>query len=153
MHFILKTNSPEYISTILDVTEGLENRILSSTNFLIKDMIDEIKTKRYTHAKLRRALLHIILDITKSEFENYNQNLQQYIRILGFNKKNQFLLKHLKESSNIPILTNLKHAPNILNEYQFNLLKKEIVSTDIYYLSQNIIKPKNIEYKTPLVII
>jgi predicted nucleotidyltransferase len=159
LHFILRTQPLEYLSSILDITEGLENRIVKSSNstFYIDDLLKNIKTKRYTYTKLQRALLHIILDIKKQDFDKCNALGPSYIRVLGFNKEKEYLLKNLKDNSSLPIITNLKNAYKVLNPYQLSILQKEIVSTDIYYLSKNSFSSfpteKNIEYKLPLVIV
>lgn len=157
-HYIIKSYKNKQLMNILDVTEGLENRIVNCSNetFLISDIIDLIKTKRYTYTKIQRALLHILLDIKKNDLETFNKNGgPQYLRVLGFNKKCQCLLKEIEENALLPIITNLKYANKNLSELQLSMLNKELQSTDLYYLGLTPYKatPKNIEYKKPLVIL
>lgn len=78
---------------ILDVDEGIEKllkkEVVKANN--IDDFIQRVKTKRYTYNKINRMLVHILLNIKKSDTK-----LQpNYIKILGFNDKGQ---KHLNEA-------------------------------------------------------
>ena len=140
LHYLLRTTSTDELAKIADITEGLENRIKSlSQGELITELTSKIKTKRYTYTKIQRALLHIILNIKKTD----QINDIKYIRILGLKKEKMHLLSELHTKATLPIITNVKN-----NE---NLLKKEIEATDIY----NIMTKKQIgnEYTNPLIII
>lgn len=159
LHYIIRNSENDTVlSQILDVTEGLENRIIkfSNKNFYINDIISYVKTKRYTFTKLQRAVLHILLNITDEDFNLLNSyGYAPYIRVLGFRKESSFLLKEIEMNSSSPLITNIKNAYKVLDENQLNFLKKEIRCTDIYNLSKlsssNI--QKNIEYSIPLVIV
>ncbi len=136
--YILCTKSSSEISQYADITEGLENRILSTDFNCIDELISKIKTKRYTYSKLQRAILHTILGITKED----QQADPEYIRVLGFRKDKKYLLKNLTEKASLPVIINVKK-----NE---NLLKREIAATDIYNIPLN--KKRGLEYTTPLAI-
>ena len=71
LHYKLRTTSAEEIHDILEVTEGLENRILRAIDneFFMNDIIEYIKTKRYTRTKIQRILVHILLDIRAKEVD------------------------------------------------------------------------------------
>lgn len=151
LSYLLRTTDLETLRNVADITEGLENRILNNVeNMPISRLIDNIKSKRYTHTKLTRALLHIILNITKEDESYLKNNLSPYIRVLGFNKKSN-VLSELTRYSKVPVITNLKNAKNILNNDEMYFLDKEIYSTDVYYLGKN--KPIKYEYSKQLVIV
>ncbi len=139
LSYILRTKSPDEISKIADVTEGLENRILNTDFTSISDLLNKLKTKRYTYSKLQKAILHIILNITKDE----QQVPPQYIRVLGFRRDKKHLLTKLGSSSSLPVITSVKE-----NE---DLLKKEIITTDIYNIITG--NKKGAEYTTPIVVV
>ncbi len=152
-HFILKTKTKEEISNILDISEGLENRILniSDNTFLLSDIFKNTKTKRFTLTRIQRAILHIILNINKDYFNYYNNiGGVQYVRVLGFNKNKPHLLKELTKKSSLPVITNLKNANSILNNDAYRLLLDEIKYTDIYNLTRNEYK-KNYELSKSLI--
>ena len=137
LSYILCTRSPSEISEYADITEGLENRILNTEFNSIDELITKTKTKRYTYSKLQKAILHIILGITKKD----QQADPKYIRVLGFRKDKKYLLKELTEKASLPVIMNVKE-----NE---NLLKRETIATDIYNIPLN--KKRGMEYTTPLV--
>ena len=72
--------SPEDLRRVPDVSEGIENRILAAaeTAETCTGLFDAVKTKRYSHARIRRIVLSAYLGIT-----NDLPNLPPYLRILG----------------------------------------------------------------------
>ena len=68
----------------------------------ISEIINIIKTKRYTYTKLQRAILHIILNVKKTD-QNMNEGVQ-YIRVLGFRKEKEHLLTELSQKSSVPVM-------------------------------------------------
>ena len=82
----LRMMSSEEIADLPDVTEGLENLIKSSvdkTNNL-DELINMIKSKRYTQTRIQRILLYSLLGIKKEDME-IAKKITPYIRVLGFN--------------------------------------------------------------------
>ena len=158
LHYKLRMASTEEIHEIAEVVEGLENRILHSIDscYDIKDVIDFIKTKRYTRTKIQRILLHILLDIKEKEVA-YFMNLPKmpYIRVLGFKKETSGILADLTENAKVPVLTNLKKAPEILNEDGLALLALEKTATDLHALTypNQIYRAPNQDFTKPLVIL
>lgn len=123
------------------VDEGIENRIykyiLKSNN--IEELINNIKTKRYTYNKIQRMLTHILCHFTKEEAKNINN---EYIRVLGFSSQGQKYLNKIKKELTLPIIFNYKNDiskildiefrstcayASILNEKdKINLIEKEL---------------------------
>ena len=114
------------LSIYQTVEEGIENRIKKSINNTNswEELINKIKTKRYTYNKINRMLIHILTNFTKEEAQNITID---YIRVLGFNNKGQKYLNKIKKNIDIPIITNYK--PNISK-----LLDIELRVTSIYDL-------------------
>ena len=158
LHYKLRMSSADEIKEIAEVVEGLENRILHSIDscYDMKDVVDYIKTKRYTRTKIQRILLHILLDIKEREV-SYFMNLPKmpYIRVLGFQKENSGILADLTENAKCPVLTNLKKAPEILNEDGLALLALEKTATDLHALAypNPIYRAPNQDFTKPLVIL
>jgi predicted nucleotidyltransferase len=122
LHYAIKTRDD--FSGVLDISEGLENRILKAAaeNYLISDIVAAVKTKRYAFTRVQRAVLHILLDIKKSDVAE-----PEYVRVLGFRKEKAGLLKELVKSSSLPVIINLKNAKITKS------LEKELKINDIYY--------------------
>ena len=99
-----KILSEENLEKYLDVDEGLSTRI---KKYIIKsntldELINNIKTKRYTYNKISRMLNHIFASLTKEEVNNLKD--LEYIRILGFSKVGQKYLNEIKNNIKLPIL-------------------------------------------------
>ena len=90
----------------LDVDEGLDNLIkknIIKVNSL-DELVDKIKTKRYTYNRLNRMFIHILLNIKKDDVKKLKEI--NYIRVLGFNKLGKKYIKEQREKLNISIITN-----------------------------------------------
>ena len=126
LKYILRTENPQDLALIDGITEGLENRIPSITAFeSITELANAVKSKRYTHSRVRRALLHILLDIKKTDIDMTNG--VKYIRVLGFKRSKAHLVSELAEKAKVPVITNVKNAPK-------GLYDKEIFATNMYYM-------------------
>lgn len=101
------TSTFEELSNILEINEGLENRIKKSISesASFDELIMSIKSKRYTMSRIRRMLMHILMNIGKSEFNSLKGTY--YARILAFNSKGAELIRKATETSEIPIISNL----------------------------------------------
>ncbi len=100
---ILKTPSG-ILSQISDVSEGMENRIKDKAAFYsdLASLADAVKTKRYTHSRIRRILLSAYLGITN---EDRNQTAP-YIKILAHNEVGQKLIREIKKTASLPLVRN-----------------------------------------------
>ncbi len=99
-----KIINEDNLDKYLDVDEGLSTRIKKSikNSFNIEELIQNIKTKRYTYNKINRMLNHILCSYTKEEKELYKN--PEYIRILGFTEKGKEYLNRIKNNLDIDIL-------------------------------------------------
>ena len=99
----LRTMSVDDFATLPDVSEGLEHRAYSAvrSSSALDEILEKIKTKRYTHSRLRRIILCAFLGITKEDVSKP----VPYIRVLGFNESGAQLLKEMKKASSLPIVT------------------------------------------------
>lgn len=113
----------DYLDKYVNVDEGIENRIKKYIyeSISLEDLINKVKTKRYTYNKLNRMFTYILCGFTKEE----NTKKLEYIRILGMNKKGRLYLKSIKNKSNLPIIT--KYS----NKYKG--LETELKTSYIYY--------------------
>ncbi len=104
----LLTLDSTYFSDVNNVNAGLENRIVSclrSSNSLT-DLYDFIKTKRFTHSRIRQIILQAALGITR---EDISAGVS-YVRILGFNSIGRELLAEMRKTAEKPLITNLSDA-------------------------------------------
>lgn len=156
LNYRLRAMSLNELKNILDVTEGLENRILRSidSNYEIKDICEFIKTKRYTYTKIQRILTHILLDIKKEDFHYFNEKgFSEYIRILGFKKESQKLIQLITKSAVIPVLINTKKMSSVLTNDGLKLFELEIKATNLHcMMSPNpIYRKPNKDFLFPII--
>jgi len=129
----------------MDISEGIDKRIkkfiLKSKNY--DELIENIKTKRYTYNRLNRMFIHILTNYTKEKSMNFKRI--NYIKILGFNKKGSELIKEIKNEAFIPIITNYSDLDDeILNyELQVAFIYNMIMNKE----EDNIIELKSIPIK------
>lgn len=108
------------------VDEGIEGSIIKyiTKSSTYKELINNIKTKRYTYNKISRMLLHILISFTKEEAQNINID---YIRLLGFSSNGKHYLNKIKKELDVPLITGYKK--NISK-----VLDIELRTTKIYTL-------------------
>ena len=124
------------LSQILDIGEGLENRILEACGryYEYDFLVSYVKTKRFTHSRIQRIFIHALLDITKADFENIiSSGMNNHIRILGFRKDAQDIVSAISKNASVPVVTTVKSREG-LNDTALFMLEKERIATDIYYL-------------------
>lgn len=147
--YSLRKSTVEELRDIADVTEGLENLIKKASTIgkTIDEIIDIIKTKRYTRTRIQRILLHTLLNVTKKDVEDYKYN-PQYIRVLGFTKTGEKVLSQIYNNSNLPIVTSVSKFLKTANSTGQKMLEKDILATDIYTLGYQIPKFRevNLDY-------
>ena len=140
----LRRMSLEDISHIHGVTEGLENRIKKASlkSYTIEQLINSIKTRRYTRTKIQRIILHIMMSLSKEDVTNFNKCGPLYARVLGFSKKGKTLLRAIKKSSSVPLISKLSnYLRQVISTRNSNIRNRlikmsdyDILSTDIYVL-------------------
>ena len=138
LHYLLRTKPAEEIKAVLDMNDGVAERMLKlcGASASITELLDSVKTKRYAYTRLKRAAAHLLLDINREAFDTLNETGgPRYIRVLGFRKDAAGLLGDLTRRAALPVITDLKKAGGVLDESGMTMLEKDIKSTDIYYLA------------------
>lgn len=133
----LRKMSIAEIAELPDVSEGLEFAIKKSATSCnnLTDLLDNIKSKRYTLTRLQRILLYSLLNITKKDMA-LSKKINPYIRVLGFNERGKFLLSEIsKANPKLEIITSVKQfVDNNTNRNLQILLDKDIWATNVYSL-------------------
>lgn len=87
---------PETLRQIPGVDEGLEMRILKAAAHAVhrEELIDAVKTRRYTRGRISRALCHLTLGTRRDALPE----MPGYARILGFRESARPLLRRMAQS-------------------------------------------------------
>ncbi len=152
----LRSMSLSEIAQLPDVSEGLEHTIknaVDSCNNII-DLINIVKSKRYTQTRIQRILLYALLRITKRDMANAKK-IVPYTRILGFNKKGKQLLSEIcKINKKINIITSVKKFESVnTNKALSQMLEKDIYASNIYTLGYEYDSWSNLDYTNKLIVL
>lgn len=144
------------IAELQDVTEGLEHVIKNAANSCnsILDLMDMVKSKRYTQTRIQRILLYALLGITKRDMLNARK-VTPYIRVLGFNKNGREMLSEIcKENRRINMITSVKKfKESNSNKNLKEMLDKDIFATNVYTLGYEYNSAANLDYTNKMVIV
>lgn len=123
-------SSGDFIS-IPDCGEGLHHRLARASleHHTLEELYAAVKSRRYTHARIRRLVLWAFLSLTSKD----RPDSPPYLRVLGMNRRGQSLLKEMKRSARLPILTKPAHAKHLPQEAK-TLFEVEARCTALYDL-------------------
>lgn len=128
-----KILSDDNLDKYLTVDEGIQNRLKSVINDCnnLCDLINKVKTKRYTYNRINRMFVHILIGLTKKDKDKCLKN--EYIRLLGFNKRGKNYINSIKKDTNLKIVSSLKNINSVIKDYDvkayniYNLLVNQDV--------------------------
>ncbi|GAA0683400.1 MULTISPECIES: nucleotidyltransferase [Clostridium] len=99
--------SENNIYKIPEASEGLDRKILKeiSNSVSLKELIEKVKSKRYTYTRISRILCQYFVGFEEYDIYSLRKSTPEYARILGFNSKGAAILKEIKKSSSIKLIT------------------------------------------------
>ena len=152
--FNLRKMSIYDISQLPDVSEGLEFAIKNAANSCnsLVELLNIIKSKRYTQTRIQRILLYSLLGITKKDIA-ISKKTQPYVRVLGFNEKGKYLISEVaKDNPKLTIITSVKKfTDKNLNRNLKSMLEKDIWATDVYTIGYEYDSWSNLDYTNKII--
>lgn len=155
--YTLRKMTVEEIADLPDVSEGLQFAIKNAANEAnnLKDLISNIKSKRYTQTRIQRILLYALLGIDKKLMEN-SRKVVPYVRVLGFTQKGKSLLSEIsRRNPKLNIITSLKKYMDQnqnKNKVLAEMLEKDIFATDVYTLGYIGESKANLDFTNNMII-
>lgn len=152
------TSSPENLRNISGMPEGLAAKFSKNRlEFLRTDALTASrKDRQYTYARVSRALMNLMLDITVKDQRAFaDSGYAPWIRILGFKKSAALLLSELKKHCDIPIITKTADAKNILSSETYELFEKNLTASEICRMVRELKsgRPRKNEFtRSPIII-
>ena len=156
----LRSMTVKQIANLPDVSEGLEyliKEVSNKTNNLI-ELINGIKSKRYTQTRIQRILLYALLGITKKDME-MSKKITPYIRVLGCLEKGKILLSQI--NSKAKVITSLKKYEVSNKNKRFcigkqktlnRMLEIDKMATDIYTIGYKKDSKAGLDYTKGLIL-
>ena len=118
---LIATHSQKTLERIFSFDEGFENRVLKTEKTdSVKALVEQLKTPRYTHAKIYRSIMHMLLNIEKDLMTSKEV---PYIRVLGMNSVGQNYLSSIKKDLTIPLITKIKNDRHAYLNKELNISK------------------------------
>ena len=141
----LRQYSANDFARLYDVSEGLHNRMFGAVQTAcgLNELYDGVKTKRYTHARIRRLIMSAALGI-------FGETEPEYLRVLGFTDKGAEVLGMIKSCGSLPVVCSYADAKKIGRSAaeQFDISAKH---TDFYNLLTPRVQPCGEEYRQAVV--
>lgn len=121
---------PEFLA-LPDSGEGVGRKLYQAVREA--DSLDRVysltKSKRYTHARIRRMVLWAFLGLREAD----RPPLPPYLRVLGFSPRGQRLLKQMKTTAALPVIVKPAHAGRLAPDVR-RLFDLEARCTGLYDL-------------------
>ena len=130
----IAAETKDSLAAFLDVPKELADRIYSFRDEFMSftSLIDAIKHKQFTYARINRALLHILLGLKETPATDKSSLLVPYARLLAMKKSASPLMKEIKEHSGIPIITKPAEARKALAEDALTMFLEDVSAADLY---------------------
>lgn len=142
--YLLVCQNKNSLAAIADCNEDIANRMFHN-RFSFRSFTqfcELVKSRDITYSRMSRVLMHMILQHTKEDYAlGISLDYIPYLRILGFRKDaalppayktGEPLLSYIKKSAEVPLISKLAAAKNLLSVDALCLLKKDIFAADLY---------------------
>ncbi len=144
----LRTMGREEFAALPDISEGLENRIYAAVRKAgtLKEVYEFTKSKRYTHARIRRIVLSAFLGLNSS----MSEGIPPYLRVIGMNRRGTEILHSAKPTTKLPIITNSSDIFSLDNQAK-NMIELEGRAADLYALCMPAAAPCGLDRTTGII--
>lgn len=136
LRYIITVSDNKKLSSIYEISEGIENKIKESatTSLNYFELLNNVKSKRYTLSRIKRIFTHILLELTSDLFCELNG--VNYARVLKITDKN--LLSELSIKSTIPVISNINEKVlKSLDAKTYAALMLDFKADNIYSIIAN----------------
>jgi predicted nucleotidyltransferase len=123
--------SPDELSDIAEMREGLENRMASRAYSAdsLDSFVDMCASRRYPRGRIQRYCVHLLLNLRKEQSEKFQKNGPAYIRILGADETGREMLRMMRDSAAFPLLSK---AGGRMNAYAWEIMRFEKTASEIW---------------------
>ena len=132
VHTLCRRTSTKELESFGEFSEGIEHLWSKAAQQPTWDLVmKQIKSKRYTYARLQRMGAYLTLGIQKDLLQSAIQESPQYARLLAFNDRGR---QWLRNDFEIPLIQKWAKAPNELNTLGQTMHQIDTLATDIQAL-------------------
>ncbi|RHW39750.1 nucleotidyltransferase [Lysinibacillus yapensis] len=145
LKYAILRNTPQQLSQYADVNEGIEFALIKAAkrSNSFNELMNAIKSKRYTWTRLQRMVTHIYTGITKEALHQFTN--PTYIRLLGMSQNGQAYLSQHKKEFSLPLISRVASTKDDA------MLSLDVHATDMYALGVELATGQKIatDYQTP----
>ncbi len=129
----LISTDPEQISGYAEISEGIEyllrQKALKSSSFL--EWGKACTSRRYPLGRIQRHAIHILIGLDHWENRAFQRLGPPYIRVLGMNDKGRKMLRRMRKTASLPVITRCGAASSISNTAS-KVMKYELIGSEIW---------------------
>ena len=105
LKYRIESASLEELQSIYQMSEGLEYKMKEEIHTAedFTSFLRQIKSKRYTYARLRRLCLYTLLNVTENEIKDSYQDVSTLL--LGYSNRGRNYLKKIRKDVQVPIIS------------------------------------------------
>ena len=142
LRYKLRLMSVDAIADACQCSEGLENLLKDAAACpSFAEALQLCTSKRYTTSRIRRLFMQLLLDVPRWRWED---NTPAYLRVLAFNDTGRQLLKQMKSTASLPLITGLyrnwpqrlQHLSMRQQQIYTQQLELELKATELWSLLQ-----------------
>ena len=139
----LRSMSPEEAEALPDSGDGLAARLLCAARQTadLEELYALSKTRTYAHARVRRLAVYALLGLRRQDIPA----APPYIRVLGFNRRGQALLREMNQKASCPFFVKPAHIRRYSPQSQA-LFALEERFTDLFSLCFPTPRPCGLEW-------
>ena len=122
----------DYADSSTELSNKISNALNDFTDY--KNFCERLKSKEITYTRISRLLLHILLNLKKSDDKNGKElGYIPYLRLLGFRKEAACLFHEIDRHTSLPILARTAKDAALLSGTASEMFYQDVFASDLYY--------------------
>ena len=125
--------SPEEISNYAEIGEGIEyllrEKAIGSSSF--SQWGKACTSRRYPLGRIQRHGIHILIGLEHWANRAFQRIGPPYIRVLGMNEKGRNMLRRMRKTASLPVITRCGAASSI-SDTASKVMRYELIGSEIW---------------------
>lgn len=130
---VLLRSDAEELAEFAEISEGIEYRLKSAalTAKSFEEWTDACTSRRYPAGRVRRSGIHILLGLRHWENRALQRSGPAYIRPLAMNETGRKLLREMRTSAKLPVITRCGAASGV-SDYARRIMDYELRGAELW---------------------
>lgn len=123
---LMEQDPSSYLDYHEEMYQRLQKTCLESVD--VSKLVENCKSKNFTHARISRYLLHLMLEIKREDIKKPCP----FAKVLGIKKNSTALLKIARQQSNIPIVQKVSWYQDLLSKEEQSCFEQTLRASKLY---------------------